>query len=743
MSDRLTTLQRTLSVHFVLVAIVPILLFGIIATTLLHRQLQNEVSAGNQSVAEGIAAVAEQFLAEVERTLRVTAAAVATRVVTDPAEIDQLLAVVIEESRFFETIYLLDADRRVTHLGLDPGIASQREDYRRVDYSRHALFDDGQPLTGPAWSGTFVSLATGEPSVTIALPLGDGQILMGNVNLRRLSDLLASYATNRNDLHAIVDRSGTLVGHSDSSLALQRVNVSDHLSIGRALRGQVETTLERHGEATLLESTAIVPRTGWVTWVGADMGLAMAPVDYIRNLLGAGMLLGAFFAGGVAIFDARRLMRPLSALSLRAGQVGAGHYEFSFAPSGFAEIDQLAANFREMILAVRAREDSLVASEQRFRDLVNSIEGVVWEMDVATGGYLFVSQRANTLLGYPTELWLENPDFWASRVHPDDVEQVVVRGRHSLALAENQDIEYRVLDRHGRMVWVRDLINVIWEDEEPRRLLGVMVDITERKIVEAELAGYRARLEELVDERSRQLEKAQSELVQKERLAILGQLTATVSHEIRNPLGTVANALYVIRESLPGACVEPVARPLALAERNVRRCDEIISELLDFSRRRSLELQCIDLDAWLEALLSEMFWPEQLERSWRLASGAQVEVDPERLRRALVNVITNSLQAMDEKGKSGQRLEIATRRSGRRCEIEVRDNGPGIPPPIRERIFEPLFSTKSFGVGLGVPIIKNIMEDHGGGVSFESTVGEGTSVTLWLPLLEDAPPSSV
>jgi signal transduction histidine kinase len=117
-----------------------------------------------------------------------------------------------------------------------------------------------------------------------------------------------------------------------------------------------------------------------------------------------------------------------------------------------------------------------------------------------------------------------------------------------------------------------------------------------------------------------------------------------------------------------------------------------------------------------------------------LASGVTVAADPERLRRALINVINNALQAMEELRAPGQSLEITTSASDGLCEIVVRDSGPGIPEEIRERIFEPLFSTKNFGVGLGVPIIKNIMEDHGGGVSYASRVGEGTTVTLWLPL---------
>jgi signal transduction histidine kinase len=139
-------------------------------------------------------------------------------------------------------------------------------------------------------------------------------------------------------------------------------------------------------------------------------------------------------------------------------------------------------------------------------------------------------------------------------------------------------------------------------------------------------------------------------------------------------------------------------------------------------------------------VLEEMSWPSEVHRRWHLDSGATVPADPERLRRALINVVANALQAM-EAGKNEQVLEISTRRLADRCEIVIKDSGGGIPEEIRERIFEPMFSTKTFGVGLGVPIIHNIMTDHGGGVDFQSELGKGTTVTLWLPLANSAVPA--
>jgi signal transduction histidine kinase len=116
-----------------------------------------------------------------------------------------------------------------------------------------------------------------------------------------------------------------------------------------------------------------------------------------------------------------------------------------------------------------------------------------------------------------------------------------------------------------------------------------------------------------------------------------------------------------------------------------------------------------------------------------LNSKAVASIDSERLRRVLVNVITNALQAMDEISVADKSLEIITMVADGRCEINVSDTGVGMSEEVMSRIFEPMFSTKNFGVGLGVPIIENIMEGHGGGVIYQSSPDRGTTVKLWLP----------
>jgi PAS domain S-box-containing protein len=273
--------------------------------------------------------------------------------------------------------------------------------------------------------------------------------------------------------------------------------------------------------------------------------------------------------------------------------------------------------------------------------------------------------------------------------------------------------------------------------DDKGNLMGVVLifrDVTEKRKTQKALKEYSERLEEMVEARTKELKDAQDELVRKERLAALGQLTATVAHEIRNPLGTVQTSVFSIGDAIERKEMKRVDRALSLAARNIRRCDGIITELLDFTRQKELKPATMDIDVWLEDLLNEQKIPEGIECRRAITAGILVPFDSEYLRRAVINVVTNAVQALQEEESPGKELKVKTAVAGDRIEIRVVDTGPGIPEDIRDRLFEPLFSTRGFGVGLGLVIVKDIMEEHGGGIEIESEVGKGTAVVLWLPV---------
>ncbi len=254
-----------------------------------------------------------------------------------------------------------------------------------------------------------------------------------------------------------------------------------------------------------------------------------------------------------------------------------------------------------------------------------------------------------------------------------------------------------------------------------------------RSRAERELARHRDHLEELVAARTRELEAAQDELVRREKLALLGQLTADVAHELRNPLGTIQTSLYTLKGQVEGG-EGRTASAIERAERNIRRCDRIIQELLDTTRNTPPELRPIELDPWLAAQLDEEPPPRNVTLHRRLDSGVVIEVDEERLRRCVLNILTNAYQAAAEQRDGTAEVTVATAAGDGRAQITIADSGKGMPDDVRQRLFEPLFSTRSFGVGLGLTVARQIIEQHGGGIEVESEENRGTTVLLWLPI---------
>jgi signal transduction histidine kinase len=220
-----------------------------------------------------------------------------------------------------------------------------------------------------------------------------------------------------------------------------------------------------------------------------------------------------------------------------------------------------------------------------------------------------------------------------------------------------------------------------------------------------------------------------------ERLSVLGQLTATVAHELRNPLSAIRNTLFTVKELAANSGVK-LDRPIARMERSIERCDRIISDLLEYTRNRELNCTNVRVDRWLGDMLAEQTVAAPIVLSTKFAApGAIVAADADRLRRVVINLVENAAQAMAETpADRDKRLTVRTAIVDRTLVLTVEDTGPGIPPENLSRIFEPLFSTKSFGTGLGLPTVKQIVSQHDGIIAVDSEVGRGTCVTVRLPL---------
>ena len=266
--------------------------------------------------------------------------------------------------------------------------------------------------------------------------------------------------------------------------------------------------------------------------------------------------------------------------------------------------------------------------------------------------------------------------------------------------------------------------------------IGIRMDVTRRREAEQKLHDLNENLERRVVERSQELADAHAALIRKERLAVLGELTGTVAHELRNPLGTIASTIAIFKNRVSGKDLG-VESALERVNRSIIRCDAIIEELLTYSSTGTRQPQPTALDHWVSEVLRQMRVPDHVTVSEHLyAPGVEVSIDRERMWRTVFNLVNNAVDAVTRnQSDSGAEIQVSTRSADDRAYMQIADNGPGIPEAIMHKILDPLFSTKSFGFGLGLPFVVRVLEEHDGGVNVCNRDAGGVQVELWLPVI--------
>jgi len=236
----------------------------------------------------------------------------------------------------------------------------------------------------------------------------------------------------------------------------------------------------------------------------------------------------------------------------------------------------------------------------------------------------------------------------------------------------------------------------------------------------------------------RAVEERERELVRSERLAAVGKMAAMIAHEVRNPLSSIGLNTELLEEELAAGAELDEARELCRAiHREVDRLTAITEEYLSFSRLPKPKLAHEQVNAMVSALAAfvrEDLAVKQVTLTTDLAAGDPVaRIDAAQIRQCLVNLIRNAAEAVAAKGSGHVTLRTRTAGAGR-VEIDVEDNGIGIPADLLPQLFDPFFSTKEDGSGLGLALTQQIVRDHGGDLRVDSVVGRGTTFTVSVPV---------
>lgn len=298
------------------------------------------------------------------------------------------------------------------------------------------------------------------------------------------------------------------------------------------------------------------------------------------------------------------------------------------------------------------------------------------------------------------------------------------------------------IDRRGNLRYIEVIIYPVWESPgKISKFIEISRDITQRVKAEEEITR---RLEKMVEKRTRQLRETQDKLIHQDKMASLGKLSASVVHEINNPVAGILTLNLLMQRivsegDLTGKTLQQFSTYLHLMETETRRVSRIVSNLLGFSRQSNMELKKFNLHRLIEKTL---FLNQNLLKISRVHVEKNLAADlPEivgsqdLLQQVFVNMISNAAEAMRPAG--GGILKISTQPAGEQAvRIVFEDTGSGIPKENRPHLFEPFFTTKKKGkgVGLGLSVAYGIVEEHGGHIEIESREDIGTVVRIELPV---------
>lgn len=375
----------------------------------------------------------------------------------------------------------------------------------------------------------------------------------------------------------------------------------------------------------------------------------------------------------------------------------------------------------------REDEEALRESEEKFKSLAENSQDYILRYDEA-GKHLYMNPAAIRISGWKSE------KEWLGKTHRElgfekdlylmwekKIAKVFKTGKLSEEIFSWESTE-GIVTLDWRVFPEFDSTGKV------KTVLGISRDITKLKESEKTIVKHAEDLEKMVKE----LKNTQEELVRKEKLATLGELSGGIAHELRSPLTSITNAAYYLNMLFPDGD-QDVKENIAIISSEVDRAEKIIIALLDFGRMDALKKVTVSISKLLKQTLDKYPPPKEIKVTVKAtASIPDVNVNPIQITQVISNLIENAYQAMPKGGK----LIIQVKKINKQVHVSIKDTGIGIAEEDLNKIFEPLISSKVNGIGLGLPISRKFAEVNGSKITVESKVGKGSTFTLIIGRLE-------
>lgn len=374
------------------------------------------------------------------------------------------------------------------------------------------------------------------------------------------------------------------------------------------------------------------------------------------------------------------------------------------------------------VTELMTKDEALRQSEERMRLATAAVNLGIWEWHLASNE-IWASNTRRAVLGWPSSGKVTFEDFM-SRVHPEDRSRIQQIISDAVRDGKDYESEYRLVLPDGIVRWMSTRGSIHFDNAgKPSRLLGISIDITARKQAEIDAQRDRAELSHL------------------SRVALMGEMSASIAHELNQPLaGILSNAAAGQRFIDHGDVdLREIREVLADIIADGRRASDVVRGIRGMVKKEKMARRSVDLNEVVTDVL-RMASPDALLHSCHLETSLDpnlplIEADPVQLQQVLLNLVINAFDAMRDTPVARRNVVIATRSNGdATVHTSVRDYGGGISEEMRDRVFDPFFTTKSEGLGMGLAIVRSIVESHGGTITIENADGGGARFGFVLPV---------